>query len=616
MSQRLLSALPYLIAVALLAVAAPEPMVAVFLAFALLVGVLIGPKIPFDAATQRLATAVIVILVIAGVRAAGLPAHGHKLGAFAFGCALAPLCVVAFRQLVEAVEGGGLASLVIGFVSMMAMGATPLGALYGAAVTAYLAATLFALRLHDRARVAPGALPRTAAVASAAIVALACGFALLTAKTLRPLQQLAQSRIDQAFQHDMLSRVMFSDSMRLGKMTQMLESNRIVLRVRGPRVDWLRGAVLDRYDGGSWLRAGGGRPVQMMVGRGPIAGNNVVELRKVGDDGDRLFLPFDLAALSTPNGIVMADPQGIARIGPEVEPIAWFSPGPRTVLPISDATDADLQMPADLRGPLTWLANEWRGSVESREEALAIFEHRFHSEFQYSTTSERKTRLDPVVDFLFKNRVGHCEYFASAMALMARTIGVPARVVTGYRVAERNPILGHYVVRERNAHAWVEAWLPGRGWVRYDPTPLVELPFDQPHEESGVTALSELVTAGAGRIESWLAERTVTELSIAAGLGFAIFVVVRLFGKKVAPVDDREFSAALAFSAPLPAYQIFEARLAQRGLARTPGEPLERFAERLPEPARDLVHRYASTRYGGIDDAALDADLRAGARPE
>ena len=68
-------------------------------------------------------------------------------------------------------------------------------------------------------------------------------------------------------------------------------------------------------------------------------------------------------------------------------------------------------------------------------------------------------------------RKGHCEYFASAMAVMLRTLGIPSRLVTGFQGGVLNPISGWSVVRASDAHAWVEAWIPGRGWMTFDPTP-------------------------------------------------------------------------------------------------------------------------------------------------
>jgi hypothetical protein len=78
---------------------------------------------------------------------------------------------------------------------------------------------------------------------------------------------------------------------------------------------------------------------------------------------------------------------------------------------------------------------------------------------------------DPIAHFLFERKKGHCEYFASSMAVMLRTIGIPSRVVTGFQTGVFNPISGWYVVRASDAHSWVEAWMAGQGWTTFDPTP-------------------------------------------------------------------------------------------------------------------------------------------------
>jgi hypothetical protein len=73
--------------------------------------------------------------------------------------------------------------------------------------------------------------------------------------------------------------------------------------------------------------------------------------------------------------------------------------------------------------------------------------------------------------FLFDRRQGHCEYFASAMAVMLRVVHIPSRVATGFQSGQYNPMTGWHVVRASDAHSWVEAWIPNRGWVTFDPTP-------------------------------------------------------------------------------------------------------------------------------------------------
>src|SRR5262245_20255379 len=102
--------------------------------------------------------------------------------------------------------------------------------------------------------------------------------------------------------------------------------------------------------------------------------------------------------------------------------------------------------------------------------------------------SERKSDLDPIEDFVANHRTGYCEYFASALVLMLRSQGIPARIVIGYKGGELNSLGHYYVVQQRHAHAWVEAWLPpgavpeweiagpveGGVWYRLDPTPGAE----------------------------------------------------------------------------------------------------------------------------------------------
>ena len=80
---------------------------------------------------------------------------------------------------------------------------------------------------------------------------------------------------------------------------------------------------------------------------------------------------------------------------------------------------------------------------------------------------------NPVDTFLFESRRGFCEHYAGAFTFLMRAAGVPARVVTGYQGGEWNPMANHLTVRQADAHAWSEVWLPKRGWVRIDPTAAV-----------------------------------------------------------------------------------------------------------------------------------------------
>ncbi len=80
---------------------------------------------------------------------------------------------------------------------------------------------------------------------------------------------------------------------------------------------------------------------------------------------------------------------------------------------------------------------------------------------------------DIVDDFLFQTRRGYCVHYASSFAIMMRLAGIPARIVSGYQGGEMNPLSDYMIVRQSDAHAWVEAWLPGKGWLRIDPTSVI-----------------------------------------------------------------------------------------------------------------------------------------------
>lgn len=95
-----------------------------------------------------------------------------------------------------------------------------------------------------------------------------------------------------------------------------------------------------------------------------------------------------------------------------------------------------------------------------------------HGDFTYTLDAvPRERNRDELSQFLFDNRRGRCEHFASALAVFCQAVDIPARLTSGYLATEYNPVGGFYLVRQRDAHAWVEVRLPNRGWVAFDPTP-------------------------------------------------------------------------------------------------------------------------------------------------
>ena len=134
-----------------------------------------------------------------------------------------------------------------------------------------------------------------------------------------------------------------------------------------------------------------------------------------------------------------------------------------------------LQLPDYVSPRVRALAEQWRDATDPAEpmqivtRALAHFRQQ---PFVY-TLSPGVAQGDPIDDFLFESRRGFCEHYAGSFTLLMRLAGVPARVVVGYQGGEFNPRADHWIIRQSDAHAWSEVWLPDRGWWRVDPTAAV-----------------------------------------------------------------------------------------------------------------------------------------------
>jgi transglutaminase-like putative cysteine protease len=147
-------------------------------------------------------------------------------------------------------------------------------------------------------------------------------------------------------------------------------------------------------------------------------------------------------------------------------------PHPNPALMELSAADrvAYLKIPPNTDPRIRELARTIAVGVNDFERSRTL-ERYLRTNFGYTTELLSGEVPDPVAHFLFQRRKGHCEYFASAMALMLRTAGIPSRVATGFQSGVFNPLSGWYLIRASDAHSWVEAWLPSQGWVTFDPTP-------------------------------------------------------------------------------------------------------------------------------------------------
>ena len=132
--------------------------------------------------------------------------------------------------------------------------------------------------------------------------------------------------------------------------------------------------------------------------------------------------------------------------------------------------DTYLQLP-QLDPRIQQLAKTVTAHDPTAYDKAANLERYFHTNFRYTLDLSDMNKPDPLAYFLFTKRAGHCEYFASAMVVMLRTLGVPARYVTGFLPGEFNDLAKDYIIRASDAHSWVEVYFPQYGWITFDPTP-------------------------------------------------------------------------------------------------------------------------------------------------
>jgi transglutaminase-like putative cysteine protease len=150
------------------------------------------------------------------------------------------------------------------------------------------------------------------------------------------------------------------------------------------------------------------------------------------------------------------------------------NPGFRDSPELSEVLQAQaLELP-DRANPRTReLVDRWRQDTPGDEDFVRrVLDHFNRQPFQYSLDAPLLGR-DSVDEFLFETRTGFCEHYASAFAVMMRMAGIPARIVTGYLGGWYSPLGDYLLVRQSDAHAWTEIWLPGEGWTRVDPTAAV-----------------------------------------------------------------------------------------------------------------------------------------------
>jgi hypothetical protein len=141
---------------------------------------------------------------------------------------------------------------------------------------------------------------------------------------------------------------------------------------------------------------------------------------------------------------------------------------------VSDPREDFLSVPLDLDPRWAALAVQLAANSPSAEDRVARTIDYVKHAAKYSLEVGQFRSRQPITEFFFEKKRGYCQYFATAAALLLRLEGIPARYLTGYNVQEFNQPGGYFIVRDADAHAWVEVWVKGKGWVEADPTPEAE----------------------------------------------------------------------------------------------------------------------------------------------
>lgn len=431
-----------------------------------------------------------------------------------------------------------------------------------------------------------------------------------------------------------------SDSMQPGDFSRLVLSDEIAFRANfaGPPPDsatlYWRGPVLSRFDGRIWrAMADQGELRAQAVGLGkPLNYTLTVEPH------DRQWLfSLGLPARLPPDTRLLAGMQLVSAKALTKRQRIELTSYPRYRL---GATDAELrealELPPDYNPKARALAASWRRADPDPRSLLKRGLDLFRRDFVY-TLSPPPLGVHSVDEFLFTTRRGFCEHYASAFVFLMRAAGVPARVVTGYLGGEINPLDGHLVVRQSDAHAWAEVWLPDAGWVQVDPTASVS----PARVEQGLTAalpVVELPAALAGLHRPWLRSIRHAWEAINNGwnqwvLGYNFERQLRLLTQLNPHLAGRAWQLAIAIlllALALMAwlawrgservkrdeasrlYAQFTARLARAGLARKATEGPQDYARRvaiarpdLAQAARSISSLYERARYGGDRQALV-----------
>ena len=304
----------------------------------------------------------------------------------------------------------------------------------------------------------------------------------------------------------------FTENVELGAIGTIKKNTAVVMRIRmdgdparAAEIHW-RGIVLTNFDGKRWftpqqeetivtpgpdgayalrfaaLPAGEYFPLRYTVLMEPIATGAIFIAPRAeflrGRFGEETARPAGLP----PRSFLLLDETGsVFSASRNNRPIRYEGASRVPLVPPSQLRTAGEDYPAAIRKtylqlpPLDPRIRQFAGQITARSDnpydKAANIERHLISHYSYTLDLTGPRVADPLANFLFVRRSGHCEYFASAMTVMLRAEGIPARYVTGFLPGEYNDLGRDYIIRESDAHTWVEVYFPGYGWIPFDPTP-------------------------------------------------------------------------------------------------------------------------------------------------
>jgi transglutaminase-like putative cysteine protease len=446
-----------------------------------------------------------------------------------------------------------------------------------------------------------------------------------------------------------------SDTMAPGQMSNLAQSDEPAFRVlfdgpppAQPQLYW-RGPVLGAYDGRTWtrimpgLRAGASARPQAPPSTLSIAVRGQPLRYQVTLEPSNARWLF---ALEMPQALPQL-PDGSASVSAELEIRAASAVRERVRYDLASYVNFSLQAGPSLDNAWQWLllpdgrnpralaaGERLRREYPDPVARVQAVLRQFATQGYVYTLEPPLLGADAVDEFLYGTRAGFCEHYAGAFTVLMRAAGIPARVVTGYQGGELNPIDGYLTVRQSDAHAWSEVWLPQRGWVRVDPTAAVSPDRVRAGLARALPAPAPFGFEGLGRLMQPDPDSMLAKVRYALGAannGWNQWVLNYSPQRQQALMQSLQeglftwrSAALLALACALllmagkfvrqrradPVDRLYSAlcqRLGQLGLPRAPDEGPTAYAARIdaaalaPGPkaaAGEFLRRYSAWRYG------------------